>query len=246
MSRTENQRPRVGISFRTFAEEQAGRGPDRYAAAITAAGGEPVLLSLGLSPERLLELAHLLDAFVLPGAPADVDPQWYHAPRHERCGVADPRRDQTDFTLLDVALTEGKPVLGICFGAQSLNVYLGGTLVQDIPSQVDTNIKHDWSDRKQGAPEPHHDIRLEAESRLAKLASVDRIQVNSSHHQAILRAGRDLRVAALAPDAIIEAVEGIGASWLTGVQWHPERSPGDALSVALFRDLIAATLVRQN
>jgi putative glutamine amidotransferase len=236
----------VGIPFRTYAEEQAGRGPDRYAAAVTAAGGEPVLISLGLSTDRWRELARALDAFVLPGAPADVDPTWYHAARHARCGDADPRREQCDFTLLDEATAAGKPVLGICYGAQSLNVYLGGTLVQDIASAVDRPLKHDWSDRAQGAPEPHHAIRLESGTRLAKLAAAEEAQVNSSHHQSVLRPGRDLRIAAVAPDGVIEAVETTGTAWLAGVQWHPERSPEDALSVALFRDLIAATLVRQN
>jgi putative glutamine amidotransferase len=246
MSPNEKPRPRVGISFRTFAEEQAGRGPDRYAQAVAAAGGEPVMLSLGLPQPRLLELAHLLDAFVLPGTPADVDPAWYHAARHARCGVADPRREQADFTLLDTALAEGKPVLAICYGIQSLNVYLGGTLVQDIVSEVETQIKHDWSDRASGAPEPYHAIRLAAGSRLAKLAGSIEVDVNSSHHQALLRLGRELRVAARAPDGIIEAVEWTGGAWVTGVQWHPERTPGDTLSAALFRELVAATLVRQN
>jgi putative glutamine amidotransferase len=247
MSRTENRRPRVGISFRTYAEERAGRGPDRYAQAVTVAGGEPVMISLGLSPERLLELARVLDALILPGAPADVDPRWYHAERHERCGVTDPRREQADFALLDVAVAEGKPVLGICYGVQSLNVYLGGTLIQDITSEVDTEIRHEREKDAPGTPDPQHDIRLLEDTRLARLAGTERVRVNSSHHQAILRPGRDLRVAATAPDGIIEAVEWTGNSgWITGVQWHPERTPDDALSAALFRELVTAALVRQN
>ncbi len=250
--------PRVGVPFRTLSEEAAGKQNkiNPYLRAVEASGGEPALISLRTPRGRLEELARVLDGFVLPGSPADVDPGWYHAPRHERCAVPDLHREQTDFTLVDVALAEGKPVLAICYGIQSLNVYLGGTLVQDIASELGTNLKHDWEGPKSGDPEPFHLVQLEPESRLAQLAgpagggtSAPEAQVNSSHHQAVQRPGRNLRVVACAPDGVIEAVEWTddgstqltsGSHWVVGVQWHPERMVGDAFAAALFRAFIAA------
>jgi putative glutamine amidotransferase len=169
-----------------------------------------------------------------------VDPQWYHSPRHAQTADADAQREQTDFTLYDHAFAERKPVLAICYGVQSLNVWLGGTLVQDIASELDTDIKHEWN-RKSGEPEPHHKIRIEPETELGRLAGARELMVNSSHHQSIQRWGRGLRIGAQSPDAVIEAVELASAGhWVMGVQWHPERAPEDALTKALFGALVAA------
>jgi putative glutamine amidotransferase len=233
---------RVGVPWRTAAEEAAGKRDayQKYLDCVRAAGGEPVELSLSLGREKLAEVARQLDAFVLPGSPADVDPQWYHAARHPQTAEADARREQTDFALYDHAFAERKPALAICYGVQSLNVWLGGTLVQDIAGELDTDIRHDW-DRKSGAPEPHHKIRIEPETELGRLAGARELAVNSSHHQAIQRWGRGLRIGAQAPDAVIEAVELASAGhWVMGVQWHPERAPEDDLTRALFDALVAA------
>lgn len=233
---------RVGVPWRTAAEEAAGKRDayQKYLDCVRAAGGEPVELSLGMSRERLAEVARQLDAFVLPGSPADVDPQWYHAPRHPQTADADPRREQTDFTIYDHAFAERKPLLAICYGVQSLNVWLGGTLVQDIASELDTDIKHDW-EKKSGEPEPHHKIRIEPETELGRLAGARELMVNSSHHQSIQRWGRGLRMGAQSPDAVIEAVElASPGHWVMGVQWHPERAPKDELTKALFDALVAA------
>ena len=236
------KRIRVGVPWRTAAEESAGKRDayQKYLDCMRAAGGEAVELSLGMSRERLTEVARQLDAFVLPGSPADVDPQWYHAARHVQTAEADAQREQTDFTLYDHAFAERKPLLAICYGVQSLNVWLGGTLVQDIASELDTDIKHEWN-RKSGEPEPHHKIRIEPETELGRLAGAREVAVNSSHHQAIQRWGRGLRIGAQAPDAVIEAVELAPAGqWVMGVQWHPERAPEDELTRALFSTLIGA------
>lgn len=233
---------RVGVPQRTSAEEAAGKREayDKYLECVRAAGGEAIELSLGLGREKLTEVARQLDAFVLPGSPADVDPQWYHAPRHAQTADADARREQTDFTLCDHAFAERKPVLAICYGVQSLNVWLGGTLVQDIASELDTDIRHDWN-RKSGELEPHHKIRIEPETELGRLAGARELMVNSSHHQAIQRWGRGLRIGAQSPDAVIEAVElASPGHWVIGVQWHPERAPEDELTKALFGALIGA------
>jgi putative glutamine amidotransferase len=236
-----SQKPRVGIPYRTRTEELTReRGKyERYCESVRRAGGEPVEVSLAFSPDKLKDTAHSLDAVVLPGSPADVEPSHFHAARHPECGDPDPLREQTDFGLLKHAFAEHKPVLAICFGVQSLNVFLGGSLIQDIPSEIRTEILHVW---RKGAPEPFHAVRVEPGSRLAQLAGENEVRVNSSHHQSVLELGRDLRVIARAPDGVIEAVEWTGDSnWVTGVQWHPERMiDADSLAQALFSELVKA------
>jgi len=243
-------KPRVGIPYRTRKEELSGEREkyDRYLAAVLRAGGEPVEVSLGLAhsePAKLTTLAQSLDAVVLTGSPADVDPARFHASRHPKCAEADADRERTDFALLEAAFADQKPVLAICYGVQSLNVYLGGTLLQHISSrdessQVKTAIPHPMNEQQKGR-EFRHAIRIEPGSRLAQLAGADTAQVNSAHHQAIRKPGRSLRVVATAPDGVIEAVEWTGdANCVTGVQWHPERQPADPLAQALFSELVAA------
>ncbi|MGH9715092.1 MAG: gamma-glutamyl-gamma-aminobutyrate hydrolase family protein [Candidatus Acidiferrales bacterium] len=244
MSAETSQKPRIGMPYRTRKEELSGeRGKfDRYIQAVRRAGAEPVEISLGLSAEELKKLAETLDAVLLTGSPADVEPSLYHSGRNPKSADADTDRERTDFTLLGHAFAEHKPVLAICYGIQSLNVFLGGSLIQDIPSELPTKIQHPWTGREQGAPEPIHVVRLELGSRLAQLAGASEATVNSSHHQSIREAGRNLRVVAHAPDGVIEGVEWTGdANWVTGVQWHPERMPEtDSLAQNVFRDLVAA------
>lgn len=238
-----SQRPRVGIPWRTALEEAAHNLPKivNYYRAVEAAGGVPVTISLRLDAADLAQMAESLDALVLPGSPADVDPGKYHAMRHAETADADPDRERTDFALLEHALAQQKPVLAICYGVQSLNVYLGGTLIQDIPSELHTEIRHSRNGLPAGFPDPRHPARLEADSRLAALVGAMDAEVNSSHHQAIAEPGRELRIVARAPDGVVEAVEYVaGEQWVLGVQWHPERLPGDRVSEALFRGLVAA------
>jgi putative glutamine amidotransferase len=241
MASQSSQKPRVGIPYRTRKEELSGERSkyNWYGEAVRLAGGEPVEISLGLAPDQLRAQAETLDALVLPGSPADVDPARYNAARHPESAQSDPDRERTDSSLLEHAFAESKPVLAICFGVQSLNVFLSGSLIQDIPSEVRTEIQHKWV-REQGAPEPFHLIKIEPGSRLAQMAGKNEARVNSSHHQSVLEPGRDLRVTARAPDGVIEAVEWTGDSnWITGVQWHPERMiKDDLLAQALFRELV--------
>jgi putative glutamine amidotransferase len=241
MASQPSQKPRIGIPYRTRKEELSGERSkyNWYGEAVRMAGGEPVEISLKLPANEWRDLANTLDAFVLPGSPADVAPVRYHAARGPECAESDPAREKTDSTLLENAFAESKPVLAICFGVQSLNVFLSGSLIQDIPTEIRTDIQHRW-EREQGAPEPFHLIKIEPGSRLAQLAGKNEARVNSSHHQSVLKPGRDLRVTAHAPDGVIEAVEWTGdANWITGVQWHPERMiKDDLLAQALFRELV--------
>lgn len=247
MENQQQAHPRVGIPYRTVKEQDKGERTkyEYYLQSILRAGGEPVEISLLLSREELADESASLDAIVLPGSPADVHPTRYGTEPQTKCGWSDPRREYTDFLLLERALTEHKPVLAICYGTQSLNAYLGGTLVQhlsvkDPSSEVKTTIPHPSSEQPKGMNFVHP-VLFERDSRLAKLCGALDAQVNSSHHQAIREPGRNLRVVGRAPDGVVEAVEWTGDSnWVTGVQWHPERMADDALAQTLFRELIAA------
>ena len=114
--------------------------------AVRKAGGEPVEVSLGLSTEELARLAETLNGVALSGSPADISPSLFHAEKHPQTAAGDAERERTDFALLEHCLRRTKPVLAICYGIQSLNVFLGGTLVQDIPGELHTEIQHDWDD----------------------------------------------------------------------------------------------------
>jgi putative glutamine amidotransferase len=238
------RKPRIGVPYRTEKEEIASyRAPyDLYVAAVRQAGGEPVEISLQLPTSEIARMAASLDALVLPGAPADVDPASYGAQRHRLCADPDAARERADHTLLEHAFAEEKPVLAICYGNQSLNVFLGGSLIQDIASELCGSIRHEWVGRKEGTPEPYHSATLEPDSGIFRLAGRSEVRVNSSHHQSILEPGRNLRVAARAPDGVIEAIEWVGdGNVVTGVQWHPERMvETDALARSLFEALVAA------
>jgi putative glutamine amidotransferase len=243
-------RPRVGIPWRMTAEKRSKK-LEYYFEAVRKAGAEAEEISLQLSPEQLEDKLNALDAFVLPGSPADLDPALYHATRGEKTHDADPNREKTDFAILKHAFACGKPVLAICYGCQSLNVCLGGTLYQDIASELHSSIEHSKEALPPDAADPIHPARIEPGGEIAQLAAISGlarrdggfdVQVNTSHHQSVRDLGRGLRVAATAPDGVIEAVEHEPHKhWVVGVQWHPERMKGDALAAALFRALVQAT-----
>jgi putative glutamine amidotransferase len=242
MAAESSPKPRVGIPYRTRKEELKNEREsyEKYLGAALAAGAQPVEISLGLPSSGLTEKLRDLDGFILPGSPADVHPSLFKAAVHPNCSISDPCREATDFAILAHAFKEQKPVFAICYGTQSLNVFLGGTLVQDIPSEIKTTIQHPWTGHE--GPEPHHQIALEPNSRLAQLAAAGEIRVNSSHHQSVLAPGKNLRIVAHAPDGVVEAVEWTGDSnWVTGVQWHPERMvAADHFAQALLVEFVTA------
>jgi putative glutamine amidotransferase len=236
--RESSRRPRVGVPWRTVKQERRRdlRYNQDYLHAVREAGGEPVQISLQSSPGELEQIAKSLDAFVLPGSPADVNPRKFGEPPHEECGKADVRREATDSALLRHALPAGKPVLAICYGIQSMNVHLGGSLVQDIPSTLRRPLIHSSPVDSRDAT---HQVNLTGGG-LAELAGGPQATVNSVHHQSVGRLGRGLRVIARAPDGVIEAIEWTaGPGWALGVQWHPERTPDDPFSKNLFRRLVS-------
>jgi putative glutamine amidotransferase len=240
-------KPLVGIPWRTTGEEQAGlrQKLDYYFAAVHAAGGEPKEVSLQQSNDALKAQIARLDGFMLPGSPVDVDPALYRAAKHEKTKNLDANRDRTDSTILEHAFATGKPVLGICYGCQILNVYLKGTLVQDIPAERQGAGKHGRTDLAPGAvaDDLEHKAKLAPGSHLAELARGTEAKINSSHHQAIDQPGNGLKVTAIAgEDGIVEGVEWTaGPNWVVGVQWHPERMVGDGFAERLFGEFVEAT-----
>lgn len=245
MSLENSHKPRIGIPWRTSDEERNGvrEKLDNYFAAVRRAGAEAEEISLSQPPEKLAAQIGQLDGFVLPGSPADVEPSRYGAVRHEKTKTLDPARDRTDSAILDHAIAERKPVLAICYGCQILNVHQGGTLVQDIPAERPGKEVHGNTDLAAGAKkgDAEHDATLVAGSRLAKLAEMEDVHINSSHHQSIDRLGKRLRVTAQSADGIVEGVELEGAEqWVVGVQWHPERMPEDRFAQKIFGDFVAA------
>ena len=215
MSTESNTKPLVGLTCRFDEDEDWYYLPADYSRAVAAAGGVPI--QVPLIPSIVAALAPRLDAIVLCGSPSDVDPARYGQARHAEVKAVHPDRDETDFRILEQAFREKKPVLGICFGMQSLNVYLQGTLIQHIPGAVPGALDHRDSRTR-------HPVFPEPGSQIAGCAGGGEFIVNSTHHQAIQKPGRGLRVAARAPDGVIEAVEGdFPDHFVMGVQWHPER-----------------------
>jgi len=243
MSPEESNRPRVGIPWRTSEEEAQGNRPKiaNYEEAVRKAGADPVLIPLSDKTEQA-RLIPVMDAFVLPGSPADVEPAEYGEVNHGKSAPADLARERADRAILAHALAEKKPVLAICYGCQLLNVYLGGTLIQDVRSELGTTTPHRKKDVTPEPPnDPVHGAKFAAGSRLAEIAGASKAEINSSHHQAIAKPGKNLRVTAHSSDGVVEGVEWTGdGNWVTGVQWHPERMFGDAFSERLFREFVAA------
>jgi putative glutamine amidotransferase len=249
--RSSSQPLRIGIAWRTTEEQRQGERKklDYYFASVRNAGAEPVDVNLDQSPSAFSSQLNDLDGFVLPGSPADVDPARYQAASHPKTAPFDANREQTDGQILDHSFKTGKPVLAICFGCQFLNVYQQGTLIQDLKSERPEVLAHGDTDLPPGAKKGdlQHEATFESGSLLTQLNGGTCGTINSSHHQAIDKPGKDLVVTAHAPDGTIEAVEWKGGpGWVVGVQWHPERMPDDALARALFSEFVAAAERARN
>lgn len=210
----------------------------QYSDAVEAAGGTPVIFPMLATAESMRFAAARMDGILLTGSNSDLEPSLYGAHRSGRCGRTQPLRDQMDFLLLDMAIKYKIPVLAICFGIQSLNVFCGGSLIQDIPATLDTPIRH----RDPGSGNPAvHKIEIRSGSVLEQIAGETEVMVNSTHHQSIERAGKNLEVIARAPDDVIESVYYTSQNhWILGVQWHPEKSfCSDNFSRRLFEFFLA-------
>lgn len=210
-----------------------------YGEAVEAAGGIPVCIPLIPKNEYIVEMLSMVEGVLLPGSASDVDPLLYGQEPHYRLGPVHPLRDKTDLLVLEHVEARAIPLLAICYGMQSLNVSRGGTLIQDISSQVQGAIKHE-----QGVPRQRrsHVIRLLSGSLIAQLNDGDKLPVNSHHHQAVMTLGDNLRATAWTADGLVEAIEDTREGrWVQGIQWHPEIDwESDKFSTALFASFIHA------
>jgi putative glutamine amidotransferase len=237
-------RPKIAVPIPTSRDLEYNRtNYPSYADAVREAGGEPVPIGLDLAREAIEIVMASCDGVLLPGSPADVWPGSYGQESEPETAPPDPLREAVDRALLEHAARTGKPLLGVCFGQQMLNVFHGGTLIQHLTVMP---VHHGAGKAVAVA----HSVVFEANSVLRSLVPDEecvgegnqvRLNVNSSHHQAIGLVGTGLRVVARSPqDGVVEAVESVESGrLLIGVQWHPERSTGlSATSRAIFRRLV--------
>ena len=244
------RRPVIGIATQTLpavpGERQAcwlmGRS---YIEELRKVGAVPWLIPLiPHDPDTLGEIFSRLDGVFITGG-VDVDPARYGEPKTPLCGVTDPDRDAVEIALLKHALDRNLPVLAVCRGLQILNVACGGTLYQDVTTQVPAALKHDHfpTPDKPSRKYLAHDVTVKANSRLAHILGEAVVPVNSMHHQAIKDLAPSLAATAYAPDGIIEGVEGTGGQFLVAVQWHPEEltetQPGMARLFSTFANATA-------
>jgi putative glutamine amidotransferase len=252
-------RPRIAIPVPHSERDYAQRALAQYEQAVRQAGGEPVVVPLEWSNQQIAQAAKRCDGILLPGSKADLDPEKYGAARDPHTDAADPARDNADELLLQDAFNMRKPILGICYGLQALNVWRSGTLAQHLTTEINHAV---------GREQPRaHTVAIEHGSRLAGIVAPMKefsaelcgdvagdprekisLVVNSSHHQAADVVGDGLRVVARAEDGTIEGLEGAEPDhFVVAVQWHPERSFGDDQSSrAIFQAFIQAALLRHR
>jgi len=231
-------RPRIGITMRIELESDRFYLSRHYSEAVEAAGGAPVHIPLIPNPEFIRNVVENVDGILLPGSDSDVDPLRYGHDPHPKLGHVHPIKDETDLLVLREAEERAMPLFAICFGMQVLNVSRGGTLIQDIASQWPDAIKHE-----QGTPRDRHShkVRVIEDSLMGRLAGSDQAPVNSHHHQAMEKVGRELVATAWSPDGLVEAVEDPRADrFVVGVQWHPELGwERDEFARALFETFVS-------
>lgn len=211
-------RPLIGVTSSYSWDNNSQNLPNSYIDAVERGGGTPIILP----PTFTVDVGQLLEAvdgLVLTGG-VDVDPQIYGEDPLPQMGRIDPKRDHFELEITRRALSVGKPTLAICRGIQVLNVAAGGTLFQDIPSQVKGSIKHS---AQTPTFYPSHSVRVKAGSKLHGIFGKEELGVNSFHHQSVKDLGEGLVATAWAPDGVIEAMEIPGEVFILGVQWHPER-----------------------
>ncbi|RYL95894.1 gamma-glutamyl-gamma-aminobutyrate hydrolase family protein [Sporolactobacillus sp. THM7-4] len=237
------EKPIIGVTGGLIKKNDFVEGPcthQDYGRSLLAVGAVPLILPI--APSEIIEdYVSLCDGFILSGGD-DVDPRFYGESPSPHIGVFNTDRDRSELLLLKKAVSSGKPVLGICRGLQVINVALGGTLIQDLSTEMKKTIQHE---QKVPRMKTSHSVRVIKNSRLFSLLEGRKsLFVNSLHHQAIGRLASDLRAVSFAPDGVIEAVEHVVNDRILGVQWHPESmaAGGDPLMIRLFSEFVRQCL----
>jgi putative glutamine amidotransferase len=217
---------------------------DDYVASVEQTGAKVRVLEVSDSPRTLVGM---LNGVVLTGG-GDVDPVLYGEERHESVDDAEPGRDEFEIDLARRAMAADLPLLAICRGAQVLNVAVGGTLIQDIPSSVESDLKHAISTPRDAVA---HEVSITPGSRLhealgASVAAAGTCRVNSRHHQSVGRLGEGLVVTATAADGVVEAIEQPVARFCLGIQWHPENFWRTGEFKPLFESFVSAAKQRME
>jgi len=216
-----------------------------YVQAIVAAGGTPICLPIGLDDAGIQRVYGLIDGLLLPGGD-DVAPHRYGHDAHSELGQVDEARDHLELSLTRMALRDDLPVLGVCRGIQLLAVAAGGTLYQDLPSQVTSHLRHEV--REFGRDHLPHDVTVEPHSLLSRALGTTKVKVNSFHHQAVLDVPDEFVITARADDGVVEAIEAPRLRFAVGVQCHPEELWRQNVPefAGLFRAFVEAVQARHS
>jgi putative glutamine amidotransferase len=221
-------RPLIGITADLSTPQSAGPAPrreitlflpQRYCRAVENAGGTPIILPMTSSAAALRQYMEQIDGLLLSGGNFDIHPSYYGEKPLKGLGEIKRQRTEFELDLTSRALKQDQPLLGICGGAQAINVALGGSLYQDIATQLPNAGEHQQSARKESGGHP---IRIHGGTRLRQIVKRDAMEVNTTHHQAVKKVGSGLVVNATADDGLIEGIERSRHSFVLGVQWHPE------------------------
>ena len=233
------KKPVIGLTPAHAIENDSVSLMPTYIRAVENAGGVPVIFPLELSVENLTVLVNLCQGFIFTGGP-DPHPFLWGEDIHKGCGPISVKRDQMELSLLSIAMEQKKPILGICRGAQLINIGLGGDIYQDIDSQYHAVFPIAHHQPLPPTSTSHH-IDVREGSLLEEISGTNgRIQVNSNHHQAIRKLAPNMVVGGIAPDGLIEEIERKDYPFLIGVQWHPEYLREDPANFCIFKHFVAA------
>lgn len=228
-------KPIIGICCTYIDEERLSGIKEGYYSAIEEIGGIPILLPVVEKEETLDSYIEMIDGLLLSGG-VDVDPSYYGENPIRTLGRIDPMRDRNELYLAAKAMERGKSILGICRGIQILAVANGGSVIQDIPTQIPDSLQH-----MQNAPRWYgtHKVSLLKESLLYKIYGQEEITTNSFHHQSVQQEGKDFVITAKTVEGVIEAIEHKNHKFTVGVQWHPELMwKKDEKTLELFKDFV--------
>lgn len=244
------KRPLIGITAYDYIMPKNNSRYDvsygQNAAVVEQAGGLPVLIPSHCSPETLRAIYERLDGVLLPGG-GDIDPRHYQQEAQgDVLKAVNPARDAMELALAQWAVEDDLPLLGICRGIQVMNVALGGTLVQDIPSQLRTDLQHDLNTKEHPRSTRLHPVTITGESRIGAILGRGDVEVNSLHHQAIDKLAPGAVATSYSPDGIVESLELPDKHFALAVQWHPEDLQDDERMRKLYQEFVDAARARMK